>query len=68
MQLLEKLKSHSSKWIKTRDYVRFYWQRGYGAFSVNPTQVDVVKRYIMNQESHHKSKSYKEEFGAMLTK
>ena len=42
MNLLEKLKSHSSKWIKTKgkDYENFYWQNGYGAFSVNPRQVD----------------------------
>src|SRR5690606_8399584 len=41
MKLLEELKSHSSKWIKTKGeaYTNFYWQDGYGAFSVNPSEV-----------------------------
>jgi len=43
-KLLEEVKSHSSKWIKTKseNYRNFYWQDGYGAFSVNPKEVDVV--------------------------
>jgi putative transposase len=44
MKLLEEVKSHSSKWIKTKgdDFKIFYWQDGYGAFSVNPSEIDVV--------------------------
>lgn len=44
MKMLEEVKSHSSKWIKTKgeDYGNFYWQDGYGAFSVNPSQIDAV--------------------------
>lgn len=47
MKLLEEVKSHSSKWMKTKDYSlnNFYWQDGYGAFSVNPAQVDRVIAY-----------------------
>ncbi|MFN2395359.1 MAG: IS200/IS605 family transposase, partial [Bacteroidales bacterium] len=48
VKLIEELKSHSSKWIKTKGdkYRNFYWQNGYGAFSVNPTEIEVVRNYI----------------------
>ena len=47
VKLLEELKSHSSKWIKTKGeaYTNFYWQDGYGAFSVNPSDVEIVINY-----------------------
>jgi hypothetical protein len=44
----------------------FSWQEGYGAFSVSPSQVSVVKRYIDTQEEHHKKRSFEEEFVALL--
>lgn len=61
MKLLEEVKSHSSKWIKTKgdQYKNFYWQRGYGSFSVNPAEIDVVIRYIENQAEHHKKRLFK---------
>jgi len=70
MNLVEKLKTHSSKWIKTRgkNYKDFYWQSGYGGFSVNPTQVDVVRQYILNQEAHHKKETFKDEYLLFLKK
>ncbi|MGB0930113.1 MAG: IS200/IS605 family transposase [Chitinophagales bacterium] len=70
MKLLEKVKSKSSRWIKTKgeEFEGFYWQNGYGAFSVNPTQEGVVKRYIQNQEEHHKNKTFKTEFRYFLNK
>ena len=70
MKLLEELKKQSSKWIKTKgdEYSNFYWQDGYGIFSVNPTQVEVVKEYIKNQENHHKKLTFKEELLAFLQK
>lgn len=70
MKLLEEVKSHSSKWIKTKgdQYKNFYWQRGYGSFSVNPAQIDVVIRYIENQAEHHKKKTFQEEYVAFLKK
>ena len=70
MNLIEQIKSHSSKWIKTKgkQYQNFYWQRGYGGFSVNPTEVEIVKNYIQNQEEHHKKKTFKEEYLAFLKK
>lgn len=68
--LVERLKSNSSKWIKTKGeaYQNFYWQNGYGAFSVNPTEVDVVINYIENQKEHHKHKTFQEEYRAFLKK
>lgn len=68
MKLIEELKSHSSKWIKTKgeNYKKFYWQNGYDGFSVNPKQVDIVKNYILNQEDHHSSKTFKEEYLELL--
>ncbi|MGC4128263.1 MAG: IS200/IS605 family transposase [Bergeyella sp.] len=70
MNLLEKVKSNSSKWIKTKgkEFENFYWQDGYGAFSVNPTEIEIVKKYIENQEEHHKKKTFQEEFLAFLKK
>ena len=70
MKLLEEIKKQSSKWIKTKGgkYSNFYWQDGYGIFSVNPTQVDVVTRYIENQKAHHQKLTFKEELLAFLRK
>ena len=70
MNLLENLKSHSSKWMKTKDETleNFYWQDGYGAFSVNPPEVDVVVNYIANQKEHHRTKTFQEEYRAFLKK
>lgn len=70
MKLVEEVKSHSSKWIKTKgsEFGDFYWQNGYGAFSVNPTELEVVRNYIINQEEHHTRKTFQEEFLAFLKK
>ncbi|HET8866474.1 MAG TPA: IS200/IS605 family transposase [Gracilimonas sp.] len=64
IKLLEELKSHSSKWIKTKsdELKQFYWQDGYGAFSVNPSEVNVVTKYIVNQKEHHRKKTFQEEY------
>ncbi len=70
MKLLEEVKSHSSKWMKTKgsDLKNFYWQNGYGAFSVNPSDLDRVIAYIENQEEHHRKKTFQKEFKAFLKK
>ena len=62
-KIVEKLKRESSKFVKTLGpkYQDFYWQRGYGMFSVSPTHRDACERYVRNQEEHHRSKSYREE-------
>lgn len=68
MRLLEEVKKQSSMWIKKQDekYSSFYWQEGYGIFSVSPLHVDRVVEYIKNQEVHHKSLSFKDEFKLFL--
>jgi putative transposase len=70
MKLVEEVKKQSSKWIKSIDesFRNFYWQDGYGIFSVNPTEIDVVVEYIKNQQEHHKTKSFQVEFRAFLKK
>lgn len=68
MKLIEKLKAYSSKWIKTKgqQYQNFYWQSGYGGFSIHTAQVDIVKNYILTQADHHKEISFKDEYHAFL--
>ena len=61
---VQKLKGSSSRWMGKG----FAWQEGYGAFSVSPSQVAAVKRYIANQESQHRKHSFEEEFTEMLRK
>ena len=70
IKLLEELKSSSSKWIKSKDekLKSFYWQNGYGAFSVNPSEIDVVNHYIGNQHEHHRKKTFQDEYRAFLKK
>ena len=68
MNLLEDVKSSSSKWIKTKgvDYSSFYWQDGYGAFSISPGHVERVRGYIKNQKIHHQNETFQEEFRRIL--
>lgn len=46
---------------------KFQWQEGYGAFSYAKNQRDIVIKYIINQEEHHRIKSFREEYIKMLT-
>jgi REP element-mobilizing transposase RayT len=59
------LKANSSRWMRETDRL-FAWQGGYGAFSVAPSQLDRVKQYIANQPAHHETRSFEDEFLAML--
>ncbi len=70
VNLLEKVKSGSSKWIKTKGekYENFYWQSGYGSFSVSQADLHVVENYIRSQRNHHRKKSFKEEYLEFLQK
>jgi len=66
--LVEEVKKSSSKWIKTKGprYSNFYWQDGYGGFSVGWSQVDTVKNYIRNQKKHHKKIQFINEYKNLL--
>jgi REP element-mobilizing transposase RayT len=68
VKLLGELKAHSSKWIKTKGtkYQNFYWQDGYGAFSVKSTDIHIVSNYIANQKAHHNKLSFKDEYRTHL--
>jgi putative transposase len=59
---VQKLKGSSSRWMGSG----FSWQEGYGAFSVSPSQIPVVKKYIENQEEHHRKRNFEQEFVALL--
>ena len=69
-QLIEQIKKTSSKWIKAVDtrYRMFAWQRGYGAFSVSPSQLDAVLQYIDGQKEHHRTRTFQEEYRELLHK
>lgn len=66
--LVEGVKSSSSKWMKPKglEYGEFAWQAGYGVFSVAPDRADAVKQYIAGQREHHKKRSFQEEYVAFL--
>jgi REP element-mobilizing transposase RayT len=69
-ELVNSVKTNSSKWINSRGFVKgkFNWQEGYGAFSYGQSQLDHVIQYINNQELHHQRKSFKEEYIELLEK
>ncbi len=70
MKLVEELKKESSRWFKTKHkgYADFYWQNGYGIFSVDPSGINRVIRYIENQHKHHSRKSFQDEYRDCLKK
>ena len=65
---LRDLKADSSEWVHKEITSLFEWQKGYGAFSVSPTAVEYVSRYIENQREHHKRFDFKTEYVELLTK
>ncbi len=68
--LVRDVKNNSSDFINKNKLVRgrFSWQKGYGVFSYSNSQLDRVVKYIMNQEKHHKRKTFKEEYIEFLEK
>lgn len=69
-ELVRDIKSDSSNWINRRNLARgkFAWQEGYGAFSYGHSQLDMIIRYIQNQERHHRRKSFRNEYLTLLRK
>ena len=67
-KLAEEIKKSSSKWIKTKgkEYENFYWQDGYGGFSVSYSMVKTIKKYILNQKEHHKKTFFMDEYKKLL--
>jgi REP element-mobilizing transposase RayT len=68
--LIKELKRDSSQWVKTKaaSLADFYWQNGYGAFSVSPGHVEALREYIASQEEHHRTVTFQDEFRRLLTK
>ncbi len=68
--LMNNVKTASSKFIKKQEWMpfSFSWQNGYGAFSYSQSHIDNVVKYILNQEEHHKKRSFKEEYLDFLKK
>jgi REP element-mobilizing transposase RayT len=66
--LVEEVKTDSSKWIKTKglEFENFHWQRGYGAFSIGQSQVPILKRYIARQKVHHQRVTFQDEYRKFL--
>lgn len=65
---VSKIKTSSSKWLKTKGISGFDWQDGYGIFSVSASGVDAVSRYIRNQTKHHVNTGYKDELRLFFRK
>jgi REP element-mobilizing transposase RayT len=68
--LVRDIKAGSSGFINRKGWVRgrFGWQEGFGAFSYSRSQLDVVVRYIQEQQKHHATKTFKREYTEMLEK
>ena len=62
------IKANASKWANEAMDIkdRFEWQKGYGAFTVSYSQLDVVRRYLQNQQEHHRRMSFEEEYIGIL--
>ncbi len=67
-KLIEEVKSSSSARIKQEalSLRSFYWQNGYGAFSVSQSNVEAVMHYISTQEEHHRRMTFREEYRELL--
>jgi REP element-mobilizing transposase RayT len=68
--LVRDIKNNSTNFINAKCHSagKFSWQEGYGAFSYAHSQLDVVYKYILNQEMHHRKKTFKEEYYEFLKK
>jgi len=67
---IKETKRESSKWVKTQpEWVsKFYWQAGYGAFSISPSHINAAREYIADQEEHHKKETFQDEYRRLLDK
>lgn len=70
VEFLRDLKRDSSSWVKAENprLQDFYWQSGYGAFSVSPSHVETLQNYIATQEEHHRHESFQDEFRRICRK
>jgi hypothetical protein len=68
--LVKEVKAATTKWLREQgpEFSGFYWQQGYGAFSVGMGQKDALLQYIHTQEEHHKSQTFQDEYRYFLSK
>ncbi|MFT5465530.1 MAG: putative transposase [Verrucomicrobiales bacterium] len=68
--IVRELKRESSKWVKEQspNLTKFYWQSGYGAFSISPGHVEALTKYISDQEEHHRKETFQDEFRRLCRK
>ena len=66
--LMQDIKGSSAKWINSKKFIqaKFSWQEGYGAFSYSKSEIPTIIQYIINQTTHHKKKTFSEEYYDML--
>jgi putative transposase len=69
-ELVREVKRSSSEWLKSqaKSLREFYWQAGYGAFSVSPSHVGTIEAYIANQLEHHREETFQDEFRRLCAK
>ena len=68
--LVRDIKNNSSNFINDRKLVKqkFSWQEGYAAFSYSHSQLNDVYQYILKQEEHHQTRTFKQEYLGFLKK
>lgn len=66
-EIVQKIKANSSRWMGEHG-LAFEWQKGYATFTVSSSSIDAVRAYVLNQEEHHRKRSFEEEFVALLKK
>ncbi|SDP04069.1 REP element-mobilizing transposase RayT [Mucilaginibacter sp. OK268] len=67
---IKEIKVESNDFINSKNWIKgkFNWQEGYGVFSYSHSHIDAVIRYVLNQETHHQKKTFKQEYLELLKK
>lgn len=69
-EFIKEIKIESNEFINSKKWIRgkFNWQDGYGVFSYSHSQIDNVVKYILNQEAHHRKRTFRQEYHELLEK
>jgi REP element-mobilizing transposase RayT len=67
---VKEIKVESNEFINSKNWIKgkFSWQEGYGVFSYSHSHIDAVIKYVLNQEEHHRKKTFKQEYLSLLEK
>ena len=67
---VKEIKVETNEFVNNQNWVKgkFAWQEGYGVFSYSHSHIDNVVKYVLNQEEHHKKKSFRQEYLQLLQK